>query len=92
MDRLKQWKCDNGHVLGVVQRVRVDGFHVSRLMLFRHAINLDVDGKMEDVDVIAIIEGSTLDAACDVENCGAKRTWHMGKDVVKKVKAMYVAE
>jgi len=92
MNGLKQWKCSRGHVLGVVQRVKVNDFHVTRLMLFRHAINLEANGKMEDVDVIAIVEGTTLDAACDVDQCGAKRTWHMGQDAMEKLIRMYAAE
>jgi hypothetical protein len=87
MDGLKQWKCEKGHVLGVVQRVKVESGYVSRLMLFRHAIDLE-NGKVEDVDVIANIEGTTLDVACDVEKCGRKRTWFMSAEGVK----IYAAE
>jgi len=80
MDGLKQWKCRKGHVLGVVQRFKVDQGHVSRLMLFRHAIDLSENAKLEDVDVIANIEGTTLDVACDVPQCCEKRTWFINAD------------
>ena len=92
MDELKQWKCKRGHVLGVVQRVKVDGFHVSRLMLFRHAIDLDENAAMADVDVIGTVEGIMEDIKCDVPGCNMKRTWHLGVDVVEKVVGTYVAE
>ena len=88
MDGLKQWKCDNGHVLGVIQRVKAESGHVARLMLFRHAIDLNGNGHLEDVDVIANIEGTTLDVVCDVEKCGKKRTWFISADAVR----MYVSE
>lgn len=78
MNGVKQWKCKNGHVLGVIQRVKVETGYVSRLILFRHAIDLNVNGHLLDVDVIANIEGTILDVVCDVPNCGEKRTWFIG--------------
>lgn len=83
MDGLKPWKCENGHVLGVVQRVRVHQAFVARLMLYRHAIDAGANGAMVEVDVIARIEGTTLDVACDVEGCGKKRTWFIGEDALE---------
>ena len=83
MDGLKPWKCENGHVLGVVQRVRVKDGHVARLMLYRHAIDGGVNGAMEEVDVIACIEGTTLDVACDAAGCDKKRTWFIGEDALE---------
>ena len=65
---------------------------ISRLMLYRHAIDLESNGSMVDVDVIATIEVTTLDVVCDVLNCGEKRTWYIGRDEVEKLRAMYVAE
>lgn len=91
MDELRQWKCANGHVLGVVQRLRVDGFHVSQLLLFRHAVDLGA-GSLEDVDVLTTVEGVSHEVRCDVPGCGGRRTWHLGQDVARKVVSTYAAE
>mgnify|MGYP000940127459 CR=1 FL=1 len=90
MDGLIPWLCANGHVLGYTKRTKSEGFHISQLVLLRHA--LDQQGKLEPVDVLATIEGATLDAVCDVPGCGARRTWNFGADVARKVKKLYVAE
>ena len=41
---VKEWKCQNGHTLGLVKRIKVTSpngriGHVSRLMLFRQAVD-----------------------------------------------------
>lgn len=86
---LKQWKCENDHVLGVIRRapVSVNGMvvHVTRLMLFREAIDLGASGSLQDVDVIAVIEGTTLDVRCSVAGCGATRTWWMGEAALERL-------
>jgi len=84
---LKRWKCANGHVLGVVERaeVRRNGarpYYVARLMLFREAVDEDGE-RMEDVDVMAVIEGTTLDVRCSV--CGGKRSWWIGADALERL-------
>lgn len=84
--RMKQWLCPGGHVLGVVQRTKVNGregrsYHVSRLMLFRQAVDLSVEAG--DVDVMAVVEGTTLDVRCSV--CGEARTWWMGADAMERL-------
>lgn len=90
LDKLKQWTCANGHVLGVIRRDREKSkegreFWVSRLMLFRQALDLEETAKIEDVDVIAYIEGTTLDVRCSVHGCGCSRTWWMGEDALERV-------
>ena len=60
LGNLKVWKCGKGHVLGLVRRDRNKTkeqreFWVSRLMLFRQA--LDETEDVEKGDVIALIEG-----------------------------------
>jgi hypothetical protein len=85
LDGLRQWKCPNGHVLGVIQRIEInDVGHkgwVTRLMLFRHAIDLQ-SGQMADVDVAAAVEGTTLDVRCDVQGCGKTRSWFIGEEAI----------
>ena len=84
MDGLKQWKCENGHVLGVVQRVKVDGKRwVSRLSLYRQAIDTQANGNMPEVDVIAVVEGTVPDVFCSV--CDAVRPWFMGADGLERL-------
>lgn len=80
LDGLKQWKCPSGHVLGVVQRVRAGKGHVSRLLLFRQAIDADCQA---DVDVIAAVEGTALNIRCSV--CGEVRPWYIGQDAIERL-------
>lgn len=88
LDGLKQWKCEKGHVLGIVERVQVSGkarkYHVSRLMLFRNAIDLEPEHhvSLEDVDVIANIEGTVMDIRCSC--CGSIRTWYLGAATLER--------
>ena len=83
LNGLKQWRCPRGHVLGIVERVRRtngrgQSYHVSRLMLFRQAINVDYAA---EVDVMAVVEGTALDIRCSV--CGEVRAWYMGADALE---------
>lgn len=89
LDKLKQWTCANGHVLGVIRRdrdVTENGreFWVSRLMLFRQAVDLEAV-RAENVDVMALIEGTTLDVKCSVPGCGCSRTWWAGDDAYERL-------
>ncbi len=87
LHELKQWKCKNNHVLGIIERVQVssDGrkYHVTRLMLFRHAIDLEPESfvRLEDVDVLANIEG-TANIRCSC--CNEIRTWWMGEAAMER--------
>lgn len=90
MDGMKTWKCRNGHVLGVVQRVKAGGFHVARLLLYREAVDLNAHGNMGEVDVMAVVEGTVLDVKCSI--CEAVRPWYMGRDAIERVVQTYLAE
>lgn len=90
MDGAKQWKCERGHVLGMVQRVKVEGYFISRLLLYREAIDLNANGSMGDVDVMAVVEGTVLDVKCSL--CEAVRPWYMGRDVIERMMQTYLAE
>jgi hypothetical protein len=89
MDGLKEWRCKNGHVLGVVERIVVSSgagkYHVSRLRLFRRAVDPKFDHHidLDNVDVIAKVEGQVLDIRCSV--CGAERTWWQGLEELKRI-------
>jgi len=88
LGNLKVWKCGKGHVLGLVRRDRNKTkeqreFWVSRLMLFRQALDETEDVKKGDV--IALIEGTTLDVKCSVPGCGCARTWWTGEDALERL-------
>ena len=91
MDNGKMWKCANGHVLGIVQRVQVSNngtkYHVSRLMLFRQAVDLKEITSISSIemDVIGKIEGTVLDIRCSVPGCGLIRTWWVGETALEKL-------
>jgi hypothetical protein len=85
LDGLKQWKCPKGHILGVVERASFTTQaghcgHVSRLMLYRQAISVDLG---VEVDVIAAVEGTALNVRCSI--CGEVRPWIIGEDAVQRL-------
>ena len=90
LGNLKVWKCEKGHVLGLVRRDRNKTkeqreFWVSRLMLFRQAVASDGQADLEQADVIALIEGTTLDVKCSMPGCGCARTWWTGEDALERL-------
>jgi len=40
---------------------------------------------LEQADVIALIEGTTLDVKCSVPGCRCARTWWMGEDALERL-------
>jgi len=87
---LKEFKCPRcGAVLGLVKRFHVERpgsrAHVSRLLLFRQAVDRSAEVP-ESVDVIAVVEGNTLDIRCSVPGCNAVRSWHKGEDALERFK------
>lgn len=90
LGNLKVWKCGKGHVLGLVRRDKDKTkeqreFWVSRLMLFRQAVASDGQVDLEQADVIALIEGTTLNVKCSVPGCGCARTWWTGEDALERL-------
>ncbi|HPS41355.1 MAG TPA: hypothetical protein PK040_02040 [Anaerolineaceae bacterium] len=81
MDELKIWRCGKGHALGVVRR---NGRGVEQLLLYRHAI---AGGSSEQVDVMAVVEGSVMDIRCDI--CGEMRTWAIGQAAFERLMSHY---
>jgi len=84
---VKEWHCKNGHLLGLVKRVRIklpDGMalHVSRLLLFRQAVDREAVN-LEEIDVIAAVEGTALEIRCSV--CGEVRPWYIGADAMERL-------
>lgn len=92
LDGVRQWMCPKGHLLGIVERVKKFSsnggkYHVSRLILFRQAIDLDPKStvSLADVDVIGNIEGTVMDIRCSVPGCGEVRTWWMGAASLERI-------
>lgn len=74
LEGLKRWKCKHDHVLGVVRFD--DEKNRVWLLLFRQAIDMETDGVLPDVDVIAVVN-TAIDVRCSI--CDAKRTWGWGR-------------
>jgi hypothetical protein len=80
MDELRDFKCDNGHVLGIVHK---SGRGLRSLLLYRYAINYGADqGIIPDVDVLAIVD-SAIEIRCSV--CESKRAWVPGEDELERI-------
>ena len=68
LDGLKQWKCKNGHALGVITW---NGNSVPQLMVYRHAVDMQAESPAE-VDVLGPLMGM-MPVTCDV--CGEQAVW-----------------
>jgi hypothetical protein len=84
---VKEWHCKNGHLLGLVKRVKIElpdgmALHVSRLLLFRQAVDREAVN-LEEIDVIAAVEGTALEIRCSV--CGEVRPWYIGADAMERL-------
>lgn len=81
-DDIRIWKCKHGHGLGVVQQ---NGAKIGRLMLYRNAIDVEVQNPAE-VDIIAVID-SAIDIRCDI--CGEVRTWAPNQAAYERLMSHY---
>lgn len=79
---VSDWKCKNGHVMGVVQRM---GDKSSRLLLYRNALDMGQVSPRQ-VDVIAVVDAAA-DIRCDV--CGYMRTWSPSQEAFEKLMGHY---
>jgi hypothetical protein len=82
----KPWTCKNGHWLGQTVRLAVSKkgrkYHVTRLNLFRHAIDIQSETP-EEVDIVAVLEGTVPVVKCDVPGCGEMRAWFIGEEAIE---------
>lgn len=69
-EEIKYWRCENGHVMGIVAR---NGSGRRQMLLLREALEGAEAGVKTEVDVMAVVEGRVMDVRCSV--CGAVRTW-----------------
>lgn len=77
---IKPWRCkDCGAHLGKVRR---NGSGIHQLLMYREAIDTERE-QVEEVDVIAIVEGYVADVKCS--NCGGARTWIPGRESIVRV-------
>ena len=79
----RPWRCENGHVLGVVAR---NGSGIRQLLLYRQAVDLMTDdGRLttDEVDVMAAVSGLVMDVRCSV--CGGLRTWVPGEEQLREM-------
>lgn len=84
-NEVKVWRCQGGHVLGQVVR---NGNGVRQLLLYRQAV--DEATSMEEVDVMAVVEGLVLDVRCSI--CQRIRTWQPGRESLRELLRHYGVE
>lgn len=78
-ERVKPWKCENGHVMGYVRR---NGSGIRQLFLLREAIDPE-NVLANDPDTAGIIEGFMPSWVCSI--CGSMRTWVPGKEAMDRL-------
>lgn len=77
----KIWRCKNGHHMGQVIR---NGSGVRVLLLYRQALDPEhTASQLEDVDIIAIVEGYTTDVSCSI--CNSIRSWIPGEEALQQL-------
>jgi len=75
---LKQWRCKNNHILGVIF---TDGGDIPRLMVYRHAIDMEAETPAEVDLVIGPLWGN-MPVACDVPGCGDVKPWEISMEAL----------
>lgn len=98
-ERFRHWTCGQGHVLGVIERVRmslqVDDMRVryftSRLVLFRNAVDMAAERPAE-IEVSTSLDGRFLSMMHTCTVCGMMREWHPQKKAAELLASMYLAE
>lgn len=101
LDGAKQWKCENGHVMGVTERVKVKlragettiRYFTTRLLIFKDSVDMEADVPAE-IEVATALDGRILSMVhkCSVPGCGCKREWHPAPEVVELLAETYLAE
>ena len=79
---ISDWKCKNGHLLGIVQRNRKGS---ARLILYRSAID-GLAGEPAQVDVIAVVEAA-VDIRCSI--CDEMRAWAPNQESFERLMGHY---
>jgi hypothetical protein len=82
MSEYKEWRCENGHVMGQVAR---NGSNIRKLLLYRNAID-PAEAEPVEVDVMGLVEGYVADVKCSI--CGSVRTWVPGQEAMDRLVEM----
>ena len=83
MSNMRQWRCKNHHVLGLVSW---NGDGVPQLMLYRHAVDMQNEHP-EQVDVIGAVQGR-IPVRCDVPGCDEVELWEVSERVLVELLAL----
>lgn len=101
LDEMKQWKCKNGHVLGVYERatadVKIEGrslrYHTVKLVILRQAVDVNVEPLLEwRVDTAGTLFGRMLlgfSWKCSVPGCGCIREWNPDDEALDWLKKRF---
>jgi hypothetical protein len=73
---LKPWRCKNNHVLGIIQ---INGNEITRLMLYRHAVDDKAEQPAEVDLLIGPLVGS-MPVRCDI--CDDVRLWDVSVETI----------
>lgn len=98
----KQWRCNKGHILGVIERVKVSvvlddrstlNYFTTRLIVFRMAVDLGAEVPAE-IDVSSNMDGKMLSMThrCSVPGCGCIQEWHPDEGALEWLKKRYGKE
>ena len=91
MSNSKPWRCEKGHVLGLIRGESVSkvvkgagrvNYRTNRLLIYRHAIDMTADAP-EDVDVAGSLDDFMLLGftwKCSI--CGVDRLWHPDEEAL----------
>lgn len=96
LNDFKQWRCggNSGHILGVIERVKVNGrsyqYFTTRLLIFREAVDLSAEVPAE-IEVLGVVDGKMLSMVlkCSVPGCGCMREWHPDEGAVELLQNLY---
>lgn len=102
LDKMKQWKCANGHLMGVYEHAKADvtvekktlHYHTVKLIIFRQAINMESE-PLVDVDAAGTIYGRMLlgfSWKCSVPGCGCIREWSPDDEALDWLKKRFERE
>lgn len=99
LDGSQQWKCEHGHVLGVIERVKAElrvnektlRYFTTRLALFRQAVDLSMERPAE-IEVSGAVDGRILSMRWRCSVCGGIKEWHPAPDVAEFLANTYLAE
>lgn len=96
---LKKWRCDENHILGVIERVEVEvlmddkstlKYFTTRLRIFRAAVDLRVEIPAE-IEVAGVLDGKMLSMTwkCSMPGCGCIKEWHPDEGALEWLRKRY---